>query len=105
MLLCHGWPDLSYSWRYQIPALAQAGFHVVAPDMRGFVKSGAPADIAAIFDTVGDMVALVAAFGESKAAIIGHDWNAPVAWQAALFRPDPQEVNHALIGFLKENVA
>ena len=90
MLLCHGWPDLPYSWRYQIPALAQAGFHVVAPDMRGFVKSGAPADIAAIFDTVGDMVALVAAFGESKAAIIGHDWGAPVARHAALFRPDPR---------------
>ena len=90
MVLCHGWPELSYSWRHQIPALAQAGFHVVAPDMRGFGRTSAPADIAAysIFDTVGDMVALVAALGERNAVIVGHDWGAPVAWHAALFRPD-----------------
>ena len=63
VVLCHGWPELSYSWRHQIPALAAAGFHVVAPDMRGFGRTGAPADIDAysIFHTVGDMVALVAA--------------------------------------------
>lgn len=90
VLLCHGWPELSYSWRHQIPALATAGFHVVAPDMRGFGRTGAPADIAAysIFDHVGDMVALVAALGEKQAVIVGHDWGAPVAWHAALFRPD-----------------
>jgi len=90
VLLCHGWPELSYSWRHQIPALAAAGYHVVAPDMRGFGQTSAPADIASysIFDTVGDMVALVAALGETRAVIIGHDWGAPVAWHAALFRPD-----------------
>ena len=90
VVLCHGWPELSYSWRHQIAALADAGFHVVAPDMRGFGRTGAPADIGAysIFDTVGDIVALVAAFGEKRAAIVGHDWGAPVAWHAALFRPD-----------------
>jgi pimeloyl-ACP methyl ester carboxylesterase len=90
VLLCHGWPELSYSWRHQIPALAAAGFHVAAPDMRGFGRTSAPADIDAysIFDTVGDMVALVAALGEKHAVIIGHDWGAPVAWHAALFRPD-----------------
>jgi pimeloyl-ACP methyl ester carboxylesterase len=90
VLLCHGWPELSYSWRHQIPAIAQAGFHVVAPDMRGFGKTSAPADVAAysIFDTVGDMVALVAALGETQAIIVGHDWGAPVAWHAAMFRPD-----------------
>jgi pimeloyl-ACP methyl ester carboxylesterase len=90
VVLCHGWPELSYSWRHQIPAIAAAGFHVVAPDMRGFGRSSAPDDIAAytIFDTVGDMVALVAALGEKQAVIIGHDWGAPVAWHAALFRPD-----------------
>jgi pimeloyl-ACP methyl ester carboxylesterase len=73
-----------------MPALAEAGFHVVAPDMRGFGRSSAPSDIAAysIFDAVGDMVALVAALGEAKVAIVGHDWGAPVAWHAALFRPD-----------------
>jgi len=90
VVLCHGWPELSYSWRHQIAALAQAGFHVVAPDMRGFGRTSAPADINAysIFDSVGDMVALVAALGEKQAVIVGHDWGAPVAWHAALFRPD-----------------
>jgi len=90
VLLCHGWPELSHSWRHQIPAIAAAGFHVVAPDMRGFGRSSAPADISAytIFDTVGDMVGLVTALGEKRAVIVGHDWGAPVAWHAALFRPD-----------------
>src|SRR6476660_3067862 len=90
VVLCHGWPELSYSWRHQIAALAAAGFHVAAPDMRGFGRTSAPADIGAysIFDTVGDMVALVAALGAKRATIIGHDWGAPVAWHAALFRPD-----------------
>jgi pimeloyl-ACP methyl ester carboxylesterase len=90
VILCHGWPELSYSWRHQIPAIAEAGFHVVAPDMRGFGRTSVPADIDAysIFDLVGDMVALVAALGEKRAVIIGHDWGAPVAWHAALFRPD-----------------
>jgi pimeloyl-ACP methyl ester carboxylesterase len=90
VLLCHGWPELSYSWRHQIPALAAAGFHVAAPDMRGFGRTSAPAEIDAysIFDNVGDMVALVAALGEKQAVIVGHDWGALVAWYAAMFRPD-----------------
>ncbi len=90
VLLCHGWPELSYSWRHQIPALAAAGFHVVAPDMRGFGATSAPDDVNAysIFDHVGDMVALVKATGHRQAAIVGHDWGAPVAWHAALFRPE-----------------
>ncbi len=90
VVLCHGWPELSYSWRHQIPAIAAAGYHVVAPDMRGFGRTSAPADIAAysIFDHVGDMVALVAALGEKRAVVVGHDWGAPVAWHAAMFRPD-----------------
>ena len=90
VVLCHGWPELSYSWRHQIPALAAAGFHVVAPDMRGFGRTSAPSDVTAysIFDSVGDMVALVAALGEKQAVIVGHDWGAPVAWHAAMFRPD-----------------
>jgi pimeloyl-ACP methyl ester carboxylesterase len=90
VLLCHGWPELWYSWRHQLRALADAGFRAVAPDMRGFGQTTAPDDVAAytIFHNVGDMVALVAALGETRAAIVGHDWGAPVAWHAALLRPD-----------------
>ncbi|MBI5319589.1 alpha/beta hydrolase [Bradyrhizobium sp.] len=90
VVLCHGWPELSYSWRHQIPALAAAGFHVVAPDMRGFGRTTAPAEVEAysIFHNVGDIVALVAALGEKQAVVVGHDWGAPVAWHCAMFRPD-----------------
>ena len=90
VLLCHGWPELAYSWRHQMPVLAQAGYRVVAPDMRGYGGSSVPHDIAdyAITDLVGDMVALVAALGETRACIVGHDWGANVAWSAALLRPD-----------------
>ena len=90
VLMCHGWPELWYSWRHQLPALADAGYHVVAPDMRGFGATDAPADASAysILHTVGDMVALVAALNEREAIIIGHDWGAPVAWTAAMMRPD-----------------
>jgi pimeloyl-ACP methyl ester carboxylesterase len=97
VLLCHGWPELSYSWRHQIDALAGAGFRVVAPDMRGFGRSSAPQPVEAysIFDLVGDMVALVAELKQGRAAIVGHDWGAPVAWHAALFRPD---IFHAVAG-------
>lgn len=90
VVLCHGWPELSFSWRHQIGALAAAGFHVVAPDMRGFGRSSAPADISAysIMYLVGDVVGLVNVLGAPRAAVVGHDWGAPVAWHAAQFRPD-----------------
>src|SRR5204862_5883125 len=90
VLLCHGWPELSYSWRHQVPALAAAGFHVVAPDMRGYGGTSAPQDISAytLFDLVGDIAGLVDALGEKQAVVVGHDWGAPVAWHCAMFRPD-----------------
>jgi pimeloyl-ACP methyl ester carboxylesterase len=90
VLFCHGWPELWYSWRHQLPAVAAAGFRAVAPDMRGFGETEAPADAHdyTILHTVGDMVSLVTALGESKAIIVGHDWGAPVAWAAAMMRPD-----------------
>lgn len=89
-ICCHGWPELGYSWRHQMPALAQAGYRVVVPDMRGFGKTEAPPDIAqyTILHMVGDIVALVQALGEKQAVIIGHDWGAPVAWHCAMLRPD-----------------
>jgi pimeloyl-ACP methyl ester carboxylesterase len=90
VLLCHGWPELWHSWKHQLEALAQAGFRVVAPDVRGFGESEAPADVSAytVHHLVGDMVALVAALGEREAVIVGHDWGANIAWNAALLRPD-----------------
>jgi len=90
VLLCHGWPELAHSWRHQIPALVDAGYRVVAPDMRGFGASDAPASIEdyTLLHLVGDMVALVAASGARTATIVGHDWGALVAWTSAMLRPD-----------------
>jgi pimeloyl-ACP methyl ester carboxylesterase len=90
LLLCHGFPEGWYSWRDQLAALAAAGYHAVAPDMRGYGGTAAPpaASAYSVFDIVGDAVALVAALAEKRAVIIGHDWGANVAWHAALFRPD-----------------
>src|SRR5579871_982209 len=97
VVLCHGWPELWYSWRHQLPALASAGFRAVAPDMRGYGQTDAPQDIRAysIFHLVGDIVALVEALGEKTAAVVGHDWGAPVAWHCAMMRPD---VFRAVVG-------
>jgi pimeloyl-ACP methyl ester carboxylesterase len=90
VLLCHGWPESWYSWRHQLPAVADAGFHAVALDMRGFGQTDAPEDMSAytVVHYVGDLVQLVSALGEKQAIIIGHDWGATVAWTAALLRPD-----------------
>lgn len=90
VLLCHGWPELAYSWRHQLPALAAAGFRAIAPDMRGYGKSDAPEaiDRYAIVQIVGDIVGLIAALGDKQAVIVGHDWGASIAWNAALMRPD-----------------
>jgi pimeloyl-ACP methyl ester carboxylesterase len=90
VLLCHGWPELWVSWKHQLPALAAAGFHAVAPDMRGYGDSAVPTDTAAysILDMVGDLTGLIGALGERKAIIVGHDWGAIVAWAAAQLRPD-----------------
>jgi pimeloyl-ACP methyl ester carboxylesterase len=90
VVLCHGFPESWYSWRHQLRALAQAGFRAVAPDMRGYGKTDRPEQIDqyTLLHLVGDMVGLVDALGERQAVIVGHDWGAPVAWHAALLRPD-----------------
>jgi pimeloyl-ACP methyl ester carboxylesterase len=90
VLLCHGFPESWYSWRHQIPAIAAAGYHAVAPDLRGYGGTEAPPerDSYTIMDLVGDMVGIVAALGQSQATIVGHDWGATVAWHSALLRPD-----------------
>jgi pimeloyl-ACP methyl ester carboxylesterase len=90
VLLCHGFPESWYSWRHQLAALAAAGFHAIAPDMRGYGRSDRPEAIEqyTLLHLVGDMVGLLDALGIEQAAIAGHDWGAPVAWHAALLRPD-----------------
>jgi pimeloyl-ACP methyl ester carboxylesterase len=90
VLMCHGFPESWYSWRHQLQALAEAGYHAVAPDMRGYGDTDKPDEIEryTIFHLAGDVVALAAALSPEKAAIVGHDWGAPVAWHAALLRPD-----------------
>lgn len=90
VLLCHGFPETWYSWRHQLPALAEAGFRAVAPDMRGYGETESPVavDQYTLLHLVGDMVGLLDALGVEKAVIVGHDWGAPVAWHAALLRPD-----------------
>ncbi|BAY30355.1 epoxide hydrolase [Nostoc carneum NIES-2107] len=90
VVLCHGFPESWYSWRHQLSALAEAGFHAVAPDQRGYGQTSRPEAIEAynIFQLVGDIVGLVHALGEEQAIIVGHDWGALVAWHCALLRPD-----------------
>ena len=90
VLLVHGFPELSISWRAQVDALAAAGFRAVAPDMRGYGGAEKPADrdSYSILHLVGDMVDLVRALGEARCVVVGHDWGAAVAWHCALMRPD-----------------
>jgi epoxide hydrolase A/B len=90
VILCHGFPESWYSWRHQLAALSAAGFHAVVPDMRGYGQTDRPEalDQYTIPHLVGDMVGLLDALGDRAAVIAGHDWGAPVAWHAALMRPD-----------------
>jgi pimeloyl-ACP methyl ester carboxylesterase len=90
VVLCHGFPESWYSWRHQLKALAEAGFHAVAPDMRGYGQTSRPEEIEkyTLLHLAGDMVGLVDALGAETAVIAGHDWGAPVAWHSALLRPD-----------------
>src|SRR5271165_2563276 len=90
VILCHGFPESWYSWRHQLQALAEAGYHAVAPDMRGYGQTDRPEEIEkySLFHLVGDVVGVLDALGADKAVVAGHDWGAPVAWHAALLRPD-----------------
>ncbi|QUQ69115.1 alpha/beta fold hydrolase [Kutzneria sp. CA-103260] len=90
VLLLHGFPETSYSWRHQIEALAAAGYRVVAPDQRGYGSSDRPEGIDqySIFHLVGDVVALIRELDEERAVVVGHDWGSMVAWNTALLRPD-----------------
>jgi len=85
VILSHGFPESAYSWRHQIPVLAAAGYHVLAPDQRGYGFSSAPKDVSAygIQHLTGDLVALLDATHHDDAVFVGHDWGAMVVWDAA----------------------
>jgi pimeloyl-ACP methyl ester carboxylesterase len=93
VLLLHGFPDSWRLWRHQIPALAEAGHRVIAPDLRGFGETARPAEVEAykLRALVGDAVGLLDELGVERAAVVGHDWGAMVAWRVAMFAPDRVE--------------
>lgn len=100
IVLCHGFPELAYAWRHQITALANAGYHVIAPNQRGYGNSSSPKSIEEfdIHQLTADMAALLDYFEYSAATFIGHDWGANVVWNLALLHPDRVEkvINLAL---------
>ncbi len=98
VVLIHGWPELAYSWRYQMPALSAAGYKVVAPDMRGYGQSDAPAEIEpyTIQKLTRDIVSIIDAYGAEDATIVGHDWGAIVSWHTNLLHPTRVNAHAAL---------
>jgi pimeloyl-ACP methyl ester carboxylesterase len=90
VVLAHGFPELAYSWRHQIPVLAAAGYHVLAPDQRGYGGSDRPEAISDynIAELTADLIGLLDDVGAERAVFIGHDWGAPVAWGSAQLHPD-----------------
>src|SRR5262249_61825864 len=86
VVLCHGFPESWYSWRHQLPALAEAGFQAVAPDMRGYGRTDRPeaVDQYTLFHLVGDMVGLLDALGAEQAGVAGPGWGAARAWLSRL---------------------
>ena len=90
VVLCHGFPELGFSWRHQVLPLAEAGYRVLVPDLRGYGDSSRPADPAAydIVTLCGDLAGLLDACDLSDAAFAGHDWGAVLVWQLALLHPD-----------------
>lgn len=90
IVLCHGWPELAFSWRHQVPALAAAGYHVIVPNQRGYGNSSRPAGVTEydIEHLAGDLVALLDHYGYQDATFVGHDWGAMVVWGLTLLHPD-----------------
>ena len=93
VLLLHGFPELWYSWRYQIPALASAGFRAIAPDLRGYGETDKPEGVESydIHHLVGDLVGLLDGLGLERAVIAGHNWGGIITWQMALMVPQRVE--------------
>ncbi|AOS61967.1 alpha/beta fold hydrolase [Actinoalloteichus hymeniacidonis] len=97
VLLLHGFPDSHHLWRNQIPALVDAGYRVIAPDLRGFGESSKPQEIEAysLRTIINDLVALTQALDIQKAHVVGHDWGAAVAWMYAFLMP--RRVDHLAV--------
>jgi pimeloyl-ACP methyl ester carboxylesterase len=89
VLFLHGWPELGYSWRHQLPAIAAAGYRAVAPDMRGYGQTDAPQEIDSydITHIADDVVGILDALGEQTAILVGHDWGAIIAPSCVLLHP------------------
>ncbi|XP_058738525.1 uncharacterized protein LOC131610569 [Vicia villosa] len=90
VLFLHGFPELWYSWRHQIAALGSLGYRAVAPDLRGYGDTDAPASVSSytIFHLVGDIVALIDSLGVEQVFLVAHDWGAIIGWNLCLFRPE-----------------
>ncbi|TCW78787.1 epoxide hydrolase [Burkholderia sp. SRS-46] len=90
VIFCHGFPELWYSWRHQLPALAEAGYRAIALDMRGHGESDLPSNVEDydVCHTVGDVIGLMDVLGIDKAVLVGHDAGTSTAYHAALMRPD-----------------
>ena len=90
VILLHGFPELAYSWRHQLPALAAAGYRAIAPDQRGYGYSDCPAGVEryTIHQLIGDILGLLDWLGLNSASFVGHDWGALVLWQLALLEPE-----------------
>ena len=90
VVFAHGFPELSYSWRHQLPAVAAAGYHAIAPDQRGYGRSSRPEAIEDydIVHLTDDLLGLLDEMGEDKAVFVGHDWGSMIVWQMALLHPE-----------------
>ncbi|UZR96306.1 alpha/beta fold hydrolase [Chondrinema litorale] len=89
IVLCHGWPEHAFSWRYQVPAFVEAGYHVIVPNQRGYGNSSRPIKVTDydIEHLAGDLIALLDYYGYKEATFVGHDWGAMVTWWLTLLHP------------------
>lgn len=112
LIFCHGWPELSHSWRHVIPVMAALGFRCIAPDMRGYGHSSVPQGTSAYAqeEIVADMLELLDHLGADQAIWVGHDWGSPVVWNIASHHPDRVRAVASLVvpfqpqGFCKETL-
>ncbi|HWA61216.1 MAG TPA: alpha/beta hydrolase [Caulobacteraceae bacterium] len=108
IIFVHGWPELSISWRHQLPVFAGLGFRAIAPDMRGYGRSSVYSrhEDYQLRESVQDMLELLEATGREKAIFVGHDWGAPVVWSLASHHPDRcHGVANLCVPYIKEGFA